>query len=95
MNCPPESRAEALAELCDRFRVGTLYASGSQAGAVREWLTGNRSGLPAGPADVDAGGKVSRETRLSVREKVRLALAMEDPLDVTRTDLVRHISTTR
>lgn len=82
------SRAEALAELCDRFRVSILYAFGSQAGAVREWLTGNRSGLAAGPADVDVGVKVSRETRLSVREKVRLALAMEDLLDVTRVDLV-------
>ena len=51
MNCPPESRAEALAELCDRLRVGILYAFGSQAGAVREWLTGNRSGLAAGPGD--------------------------------------------
>ena len=88
MNRPPESRAKALAELCDRFRVGILYAFGSQAGAVREWLTGNRSGLPAGPADVDVGIKVSRETQLSVREKVRLALAMEDLLDVTRVDLV-------
>jgi len=88
MNRPPAERAEALAELCDEFRVGILYAFGSRAGAVREWLAGECSKLPGGPADVDVGVKVSREMRLSVRDKVRLALAMEDLLDVTRIDLV-------
>jgi len=88
MNRLPVERAEALAELCDEFCVGILYAFGSQAGAVREWLAGKSSDLDAGPADVDVGVKVSKEMRLSVRDKVRLALAIEDLLDVTRIDLV-------
>jgi len=81
-------RTEALARLCDEFRVDVLYAFGSRAGEVREWLAGERDALSSGPADVDMGVKVNRETRLSFRDKVRLALALEDLLGVTRVDLV-------
>lgn len=88
MNRPPESRAEALAEICDRFCVGILYAFGSRAGEVRKWLAEERSVLSPGPADVDVGVKASRGTHLSVREKVRLALALEDLMGVARVDLV-------
>ncbi|MFQ6099880.1 MAG: hypothetical protein ACE5OS_01410 [Anaerolineae bacterium] len=82
------SRAEALAHLCDEFRVDVLYAFGSRADEVREWLAGGRAVLPSGPADLDVGVKLSRGTRLSVRDKVRLALALEDLLEVVRVDLV-------
>ena len=81
-------RAQVLARLCHEFRVDVLYAFGSRADEVREWLAGERDALPHGPADVDVGAKVNRETRLSFRDKVRLALALEDLLGVTRVDLV-------
>jgi predicted nucleotidyltransferase len=81
-------RTEALAQLCDEFRVDILYVFGSQAGRVREWLAGDRPSLLPDPGDVDVGVKTAQATRLSVRDKVRLALALEDLLGVTRVDLI-------
>ena len=81
-------RIEALSRLCDEFQVEVLYAFGSRAAEVREWLGGDRLDLSPGPADVDVGMKAVRGTRLSVHDKVRLALALEDLLRVSRVDLV-------
>lgn len=85
MNQRSAKRAEALARLCDKFRVNIVYAFGSRAGEVKEWLKGKRSDLPAGPPDVDVGVKGAD---LSVRDKVRLTLGLEKLLGVTRVDLV-------
>jgi uncharacterized protein YutE (UPF0331/DUF86 family)/predicted nucleotidyltransferase len=81
-------QAEVLARLCRQFEIDILYVFGSRADEVKEWLDGARSNLPAGPADVDIGVKTARGAALSVHEKVRLALALEDLLEVTRVDLV-------
>lgn len=81
-------RAEALARLCRQFGVEILYAFGSRAREAKEWLTGTYSGLPSSPSDVDMGVKVASGNTLSVHEKVRLALSLEDLLGVTRVDLV-------
>lgn len=85
---PTSDRVEALARLCDEFRVAILYVFGSRAGEVREWLAGDCPSLPPDLGDVDVGVKAARGTRLSVRDKVRLALALEDLLGVTRVDLI-------
>lgn len=84
----PSERANALARLCDEFRVDILYVFGGRAGEVREWLAEEHSILSPGPADVDVGVKAGRGTHLSVREKVHLALALEDLMGVARVDLV-------
>ncbi len=81
-------RIEALARLCRQFEIEILYAFGSRAREVQEWLTETRSRLPPAPPDVDIGVKVAPGDTLSVHEKVRLALALEDLLEVTRVDLV-------
>jgi predicted nucleotidyltransferase/predicted nucleic acid-binding protein len=81
-------RTESLARLCQEFRVDILYVFGSRASEVKEWLMGDRLNLPPDLADVDVGVKTAREVRLSVRDKVRMALALEDLLGVTRVDLV-------
>jgi hypothetical protein len=88
MNHLPEQRAESVTQLCEGFRVVILYVFGSRASEVKEWLVGDRLNLPPDLADVDVGIKTAREVRLSVREKVRMALALEDLLGVTRVDLV-------
>lgn len=88
MNRLTAERTEALAQLCDEFQVDILYTFGSRAEEVREWLGGDRLDLSPGPADVDVGVKAARGTRLSVHDKVRLALALEDLLEVSRVDLV-------
>jgi len=81
-------RVEALARLCHQFEIEILYAFGSRAREVKEWLTERRSRLPSSPSDVDIGVKVAPGATLSVHEKVRLALALEDLLGAMRVDLV-------
>ena len=81
-------RADALAQLCRQFQIAILYVFGSRAGEVKAWLEGSRSGLAAGPGDVDVGVKLAQGAALSVRDKVRLAQALEDMMGVNRVDLV-------
>jgi len=76
----------SLVRLCQQHRIDILYAFGSRANEIREWLGGERASLVPGPTDADIGIKVVRP--LSVEEKVNLAQAMEDLLGVTRVDLV-------
>ena len=83
-----EERTSTLARLCQELQVSILYAFGSRAREVQEWLEGKRASLPAGPVDVDVGVKPAQGVRLSVHDKVRLALALEDLLGVARVDLV-------
>jgi len=81
-------RIEALARLCRQFEIEILYAFGSRAEEVKEWLTGACSSLPPSFSDVDIGSKAAPETNLSVHDKVRLTLALEDLLGVMRVDMV-------
>ena len=82
------SRTEALARICETFRVDILYAFGSRAEEVREWLAGDRVTLSPDPSDVDIGVRPVPGVRLSVYDKVRLTQALEDLLGVGRVDLV-------
>ena len=79
-------RIELLAELCRQFKIDILYVFGSRALEVVDWLADKRPDLAPGPADVDVGVKPGEP--LSVQDKVRLALALEDLLGVARVDLV-------
>ena len=83
-----QQRKEALERICRRFQVVILYAFGSRAQEIREWLAGERSDLPPVPSDVDIGVKAAPGVHLSVHDKVQLALALEDLLGVNRVDLV-------
>jgi len=68
--------------------VAILYAFGSRAREVRDWAEGKLKALTKSSSDVDIGVKPAPGRRLSVREKVRLATALEDLLNVGRVDLV-------
>ncbi|MDW7710734.1 MAG: nucleotidyltransferase domain-containing protein [Deferrisomatales bacterium] len=82
------SRERALADTLRPHRVAALYAFGSRAGEIFDWLGGRIDKLAAGPADVDLGARPARGTRWGVDEKVRLAQSLEDLLGVGRVDLV-------
>jgi len=82
------ARSDVLKELCLQFRIDILYAFGSRAAEVKGWLEDPSTALTPGPADVDIGVKAARGLILSIHEKVRLTLALEDLLGVTRVDLV-------
>lgn len=81
-------RSEHLRQICEAFGVDILYAFGSRAGEVRAWLKEQVPALPPGPSDVDIGVRPARRVRLSVHDKVRLAIALEDLFNVSRVDLV-------
>ncbi len=83
-----ENRRTQLAEICRQFDVVIMYAFGSRGQEVWEWVSGRRASLPPGPSDVDIGIKARPGRRLSVREKVELALALEDFFGVERVDLI-------
>jgi len=81
-------REASLAEICRRFEVEILYAFGSRAQEIWEWTLEQRETLTSGPSDVDIGVKPVPGRRLSVRDKVQLAIALEDFFGVSRVDLV-------
>ena len=83
-----EARREALARICRRFHVATLYAFGSRAGEAAAWLAGKGRAFEHGPSDLDIGVRPIPGRSLPVEEKVRLAIALEDLFDVGRVDVI-------
>ena len=80
---------EELCEICDRHDIDLVYAFGSRAGEVRASLYGIGKMDKSTKADVDIGIKPSPKRRaMSVREKVEIALEIENLLGVERVDLV-------
>lgn len=77
-----------LRRLCESFGVDILYAFGSRAREARAWLEGVIPALAPAPSDLDIGVKPAQGVRLSVHDKVRLAVALEDFFGVHRVDLV-------
>jgi len=77
---------EQLEELADRYGIQIIYAFGSRAREALEMVEGKRESLSPGPSDLDIG--IKPERKLTVEEKVKIALALEDIFDVHRIDLV-------
>ena len=81
-------RRMALEKICQEFHVAILYGFGSRAREVLDWLEGKLSELAPGPSDVDVGVKAVPGVRWLVKDKVRLAIELEDLLGCNRVDLV-------
>jgi predicted nucleotidyltransferase len=77
-----------LKQICQEFNVAILYVFGSRAIEVRDWLQGKLDSLAPGPSDVDVGVKATHGVRWSVKDKVNLAIELEDLFGVNRVDLV-------
>ncbi len=75
-----------LHTLCRKHDLRIMYAFGSRAAEVKRWLKDESADLSTGVSDVDIG--VLPVKKLRVREKVEIAVALEDLLDVHRVDLV-------
>ncbi|RME60040.1 hypothetical protein D6779_02875 [Candidatus Parcubacteria bacterium] len=73
--------------LCQQFRIAALYAFGSRANEIKACL---KEGKPLNPStsDVDIGVRPVPGTHLTLQDKVRLTIALEDMLAVDRIDLV-------
>ncbi len=83
-----KSLYQRLKQICQQFRVHTLYVFGSQSKKVRDFVEGHEDAVPFSPSDVDIGVKVISGGKFSVAEKVNLALALEDLFGCKRVDLV-------
>lgn len=81
-------RRAALEQICRKFNVAILYAFGSRADEVWEWLEGKIAALAPGPSDVDVGVKAVPGVKWLVEDKVHLALDLEDLFGCSRVDLV-------
>ena len=82
-------RKQRLNQVAEKFGSDIIYAFGSHAKEVAEWLKGERSGLSISSlSDVDVGVKPSSGRQFSVKEKVHLGMALEDLFSVNRMDLV-------
>lgn len=80
---------EQLREICDRHDIDLVYAFGSRADEVRAFIYGIGKLDKSVSSDVDIGIKPSpKRGAMSVREKVEVALEVEDLLGVERVDLV-------
>ncbi len=81
-------RRAALEQACRAMGVSILYAFGSRADEVANWLAQRQQELPPGGSDVDIGARAAPGVFWSVTDKVRLAIALEDLFDCSRIDLV-------
>lgn len=77
-----------LRSIGNRYGLVALYAFGSRAGEVAGLLRGQLI-TPLHPtSDVDIGAQPAPGRRLTAQEKVRLAIELEDLLEVSRVDLI-------
>jgi len=83
------SLEKQLRKICDHHRIDLVYAFGSRACEVREFLRNLGPIDKSTASDVDIGVKPSpKHKAMSVREKVEMAAEIEDLLGVGRVDLV-------
>ncbi len=82
-----DERRLMLEQICHQFGVAVLYAFGSQAKRVQDWLSACEESL-ALTSDVDIGVKTTRGLRLPIAEKISLTVALENIFRCQRVDLV-------
>ena len=79
---------ERLTELARQYGLVAVYAFGSRAGEIGARVRGEPAVATHPLSDTDIGVLPSPDRPLSPQDKVTLALALEDILDVPRVDLV-------
>lgn len=80
---PVQRKIKSLAR---SYRLRIIYAFGSRAREAKKMTEGKLKVLRPSPADLDIG--ILPRDRLSVEEKVRIELSLEDIFGVARVDIV-------
>ena len=80
--------SQILQQLCDQYNLVAIYAFGSRAKEIYARVVGRPAATEHPKSDVDIGVVPVRGRHLLVREKVAIAIALEDAFDVSRVDLV-------
>src|SRR5262245_53548218 len=83
-----QERRAALEQLCRAMGVSILYVFGSRAHEIANWLDQSQQQLSPSASDVDIGVRAAAGVFWQVKDKVRLAIALEDLFDCPRIDLV-------
>jgi predicted nucleotidyltransferase len=77
-----------LKAIAARYNLAAVYVFGSRAIEIAESVAGDVAAAVHPGSDVDVGVQPAPGTRLSARDRVRVATDLEDLLGVTRVDLV-------
>jgi len=80
-------RSKALADLCRRLGVASLYAFGSRAEEAKAWVEGRRARMDGGSSDLDLAVQPCERT-WDVARKADTCTALEVAFGVPRADLV-------
>jgi len=81
------NKIETIENLCKEYGIDILYVFGSRSRELADFLFKDGSTLSPGPSDVDMGVKLIHRRTLTVKEKVLLAIRLEDLFGVNRVDL--------
>lgn len=82
------SLEDQLKLLCPRYGITALYLFGSRAREIAERMGGRLIPPENSESDVDIGVQPAPGRRLAARERVQLAIELEDLLKVRRVDLI-------
>ncbi len=86
--CSTTDMCERLAAIARRFRLANIYVFGSRSAEIPTRMRG-QSAVPSSPAsDVDFGVEPRSGVHLTARERVQLAIDLEDLFELARVDLV-------
>lgn len=77
-----------IAELARSFNLAEIYVFGSRAEEIASNVKGKAVSRAQAVSDVDIGVRPLHNVSMTAKDRVRLAVALEDLLDVDRVDLV-------
>ena len=77
---------EKIRDVATRYGLQIIYAFGSRAKEASDLVEGKIEHVSPAPSDLDIGVKPERP--LTVEEKVKIAILLEDLFEVPRVDLV-------
>lgn len=83
----PTEKKALLEHLCKEFEIDILYVFGSRSKKVENFFR-EETDLSLSDSDIDIGVKPTRGRKLTVKEKVLIALRLEEILKVRRVDLI-------
>jgi predicted nucleotidyltransferase len=82
------NKTYALQALANRYHLNAIYAFGSRCEEIRLQLAGKPFNRDFSGSDLDIGVQPAEKCRLSPKDKVTLAIELEDLFHVPRVDLV-------
>lgn len=77
-----------MACLCSEYGIDILYAFGSRAKEVKDWVDEEIEHLPTSLSDIDIGIKLLAGKHLHVKEKVQFTVSLEEFFKVPRVDFI-------